>query len=376
MPAPNDVICSALRNERPSWPWASDDTHASDALWRQAELHGVEALLHWRLNGAAWPAALLGSLRHAAVQQAMWELRHQQLLIDTLGALHGVGIEPVLMKGSALAYSLYPNPVLRTRGDTDLIISNADKQRVHETLVGLGYVPNLAVSGDFVSYQASYTQVIEGASHTLDLHWKINNSQLLSKLFTYAELRNTAAPLPRLSPHALGASPVAALLLACMHRSTHKHNPYYVNGTAMYEGNRLIWLYDIHLLAGYLNEPQWQQFCDLAQYKQLRAVCLDGMRRASACFHTAFPDHVIAALARPGPREAPDRYLEGGKLRQQLMDFHALGGGLRQVQFLRELFFPAPAYMRAKYAHSRFSWLPWLYGKRAAGGIAKAFSRR
>jgi hypothetical protein len=373
---PKELICSVLRGEGPSWPWAAEDEQPIDAIYRQAELHGVEALLHSHLNSLDWPAPLLQSLRTAAVQQAMWELRHQQLLAQTLHALHGSGIEPVLIKGSALAYSLYPNPVLRTRADTDLIISARGKQRVHEMLLHLGYVRGVGVSGNFVSYQASYTQEIDGALHTLDLHWKINNSELLSKLFTYEELRETATPLPRLSPDAVGASPVAALLLACMHRSTHKQNPYYVNGTAMYEGNRLIWLYDIHLLAGCLNEQQWQQFCALAQRKQLRAVCLDGMRHASACFHTVFPDHVIATLGRPGPREAPDRYLDGGKLRQQSMDFHALGGGLRQVQFLRELFFPAPAYMRAKYAHSGFSWLPWLYGKRAAGGIVKALSRR
>jgi hypothetical protein len=41
------------------------------------------------------------------------------------------------------------------------------------------------------------------------------------------------------------------------------------------------------------------------------------------------------------------------------------------VRFLRELFFPAPAYMRQKYAHSAAGWLPWLYLRRAFGGFAK-----
>jgi hypothetical protein len=376
MPSPDDLICSALRNEHPSWFCDLGDDDAIGALRQRAGMHGVEALLHSHLNSTAWPASLRQALRDVAVQQAMWELRHQQLLAQTLAALHGAGIEPVLIKGSALAYSLYLNPVLRTRGDTDLIIRTGDKQRVHDTLLALGYERHLGVSGEFVSYQASYTKVADGGSHTLDLHWKINNSELLSKLFTYDELRASAEPLPKLSSHAWGASRVHALLLACMHRSTHKQNPYYVDGVAVYEGNRLIWLYDIHLLAQCLTEQEWQQFCDFAQRKQLRAVCLDGMRQASGCFHTHYPEQVVAALARPGPPEAAARYLNGSKLQQQWMDFRALGGRLRQLRFLRELFFPATTYMRAKYAQSRAGWLPWLYAKRAASGASKALARR
>ena len=371
MPSPDDLICSALRNEHPSWPCEPGDDDAIGALRRRAGLHGVEALLHSHLNSTAWPASLRQALRSVAVQQAMWELRHQQLLAQTLASLHSVGIEPVLIKGTALAYSLYSNPVLRTRGDTDLIIQASDKQRAHNALLAMGYERHLGVSGEFVSYQASYTKVADGGSHTLDLHWKINNSELLSKLFTYDELRASAEPLPRLSSHAWGASRVHALLLACMHRSTHKQNPYYVDGVAVYEGNRLIWLYDIHLLAQCLTEQEWQRFCDLAQRKQLRAVCLDGMRQASTCFDTHYPDPVLAALTYPASPEAPARYLNGNKLQQQWMDFRALGGGLRQLRLLRELFFPASAYMRAKYPQSRSSWLPWLYLRRAAGGFTK-----
>ena len=180
----------------------------------------------------------------------MWELRHQQVLTRVHAALADIGVQPVLLKGTALAYALYPDPMLRARGDTDIIIPSTERWRVHDVLTTLGFELDMGVSGEFISYEASYTfTAADMGMHNIDLHWRINNSELLSRLFSYDELLENAIHLPKLCPEALGVSPVYALLLACMHRATHKQNPYYVDGVAYYSADRLIWLYDIHLLA-------------------------------------------------------------------------------------------------------------------------------
>lgn len=366
-----DLICAALRGEKPAWP-LPEDLEANANFFREAEMHGVQALLHSVPQPNKWPQSVLQELRSGAVQLAMWELRHQQMLAQTLAALGEAAIEPVLIKGTALAYSLYADPALRTRGDTDLIVPIDAKHRVHEVLTSLGFERSLGVSGEFVSYQASYTRIApDGGAHTLDLHWKINNSELLSRLFTYEELRRDADPLPQLCPQALAASRVHTLLLACMHRATHKQNPYYVDGEPHHNPNRLIWLYDIHLLAGRLSAPEWDEFVRLASAKGLRAVCLEGMLHAQECFGSAHPERVLAALAQAGTTEPAAQYLDAGKLRQQWMDFCALGSVRRQLRFARELLFPSPAYMRSKYSERRSGWLPWLYLRRAAGGVVK-----
>lgn len=377
MPTADDLICAALRGENPAWPWADHSAAIAD-LDSQVAFHGVPALLYSCLASGDWPSTVVQNLRARAVQQAMWELRHQQVLARTLAALDEIDVQPVLIKGTALAYSLYADPVLRTRADTDLIIPMDAKDRVHGLLTSLGFERSLAVSGEFVSYQASYTcDTADGASHTLDLHWKINNSELLSRLFTYDELWRDAAPLPQLCPDALGASQVHALLVACMHRSTHKQNPYYVNGEPHHDADRLIWLYDIHLLAGRFNIREWDELVRLAGEKGLRAVCLEGMRHAQACFHTQYPEAVLEALAKRGlgTAEPAARYLAGGRLRQQWMDFAALGSFARQLQWLRELFFPPAVYMQSKYADHRLDWLPWLYLWRACAGLIRGVAR-
>ena len=364
-------MCAALRGEARAWPHAVDAALA-DAFLARSEYHGVQGLLYERLHGAAgWPAALLETLHRQALGGTMWELRHQQVVAEMLAALAQIGVEPVLFKGTALAYSLFPGPALRTRGDTDLFVPPRDKARTLDALAGLGFARVLEL-GELTSYQACLTREVPGGGeHTLDLHWKINNSELLSRLFDYGELRRAAVPLPALSTHALGAGPVHALLIACMHRARHKQAPYYVDGVVHYSGDRLIWLYDIHLLAQALSPKQWAEFLALAGQKGLRAVCLEGIEQTQRCFATTVPDDAMEALAQPGPAGRADAYLNARHLRRRWLDLCAHDGLAGKLRFARELAFPAAEYMRERFPYARPGWLPWLYVLRAIGGLRK-----
>lgn len=369
------LICAVLRGEKPKWPDLRD-SELVDAFLTRSNYHGVQPLLNELLGGSSWPALLLQRLRHDSLDWAIWELRHQHVVTQTIASLAATGIRPVVFKGTALAYSLYRSPVLRTRGDTDLIVPREAGGQVGDALLAMGFARDVGVIGEFVSYQSRYTREEAGGQlHTLDLHWRINNSELLARLFTYEELSREAIAAPRLGSHTLLASPAHAMLLACMHRATHTHNPYYVNDVAHYGGDRLIWLYDIHLLAGSFTTAQWENFVRLADEKGLRAVCLDGMKRSRDCFHTCYPEAVLAALTHTGAEEPAAIYLGGGNLRQQWMDFCAIKGLRARCRFLLEVLFPPIAYMQIKYPKAAPGWLPWLYTRRAFGGVFKRLFR-
>jgi hypothetical protein len=376
MHAFDDLICAVLRNERPRWPWATDAKAISEFL-AHAEASGVQALLHHHLGPiATWPLPLRDQLRLRAVHLAMWELRHQQVLTRTLGALSRIGIEPVLFKGTALAYSLYADPALRTRSDTDMIVPADRKEAVHAELVSEGYRRDMAVSGEFVSYQSNYTlERDDGTAHTLDTHWKINNSEVLSRLFSYQELRAKAQPAPRLCAQAWAAAPVHALLLACMHRATHKQVPYYHRGKAIEDPNRLIWLYDIHLLALAMGPDEWDECSRLATTKGLRAVCAEGLREAQLRFNSPLPEKVLQGFGNTTETEKASRYLAASTWRQTWMDFWALDGATTKLRMTAETLFPSEAYMRARF-DAAVTPLAWLYLRRAARGVAKRLRAR
>jgi len=371
--AVDELISATLRGEDVSWCGNNGAAFAETVLER-CDYHGVGALLNEQLqNRGGWPAFVLDALHSRALAQTMWELRHQHVLRGLLAALSKSGIHPVIFKGTALSYSLYTNPALRARGDTDVIVGPQERSRAADVLTSQGFELSTGVTCvEFIIYQASYKRDCAGnGEHHIDLHWRINNYEVLSQLFSYEDLRSKAEPLPRLCTDALAAGPVHALLVACMHRAVHMQSPYYVNGAACYGGDRLIWLYDIHLLARGSTHAQWQEFLDEAQQKGLRSVCREGLERARTHLHTNIPDFVLASLEEAGTRERVSTYLNGSKLRRTRMDFRAIRGARNKLRFLGELALPPAAYMRSIYPDLRQSGLPWLYVRRTARGLMK-----
>jgi Uncharacterised nucleotidyltransferase len=362
------LICAVLRGDEAVWPDGLSYDPAEVFLER-ARYHGVEALLHERLTrNQTWPESVRQTLHQHALAEGMWELRSQTVLKSVLEALARIEVRPILFKGAALAYSLYPKHMLRSRGDADMLILPRDRADVIDVLGSLGFARNVGVAGDFINYQGSYTLTAsDGGLHSIDLHWKINNSELLSRLFSYPELLSRSTLLPRLCSEAVGAGAVDALLLACMHRATHKRNPYFVDGVPYYGADRLIWLYDIHLLAQSFTSAEWRGLAIGATEKGLCATVLDGLQSAARRFSTPCPDDIRDALSRTG--EPVTIYFEAGALRQHIIDFLSIDGHANRLRYVRELVFPPAGYMHAKYSDADLEWLPWLYARRAIGGL-------
>jgi len=94
---------------------------------------------------------------------------------------------------------------------------------------------------------------------------------------------------------------VDALLFACIHRTGHANAPYHVPGTDELAGDRLIWLYDIHLLFSRMSAAEQAEFAVRAAEKKIRAICRDALQRSAECFATAIPAAVRGAIPRPRP---------------------------------------------------------------------------
>lgn len=373
------LIRACLRAEAPAWP-AGAGPELGEAVLEQCGVHGVGALVYEHLGSAqGWPRQTLERLREQAAAAAMWEAHHRRILARALAALAGRGIEPVLLKGTALAYACYPDPALRARSDTDLLIPAEARDEADAALRELGFARATGVSGELISYQASYqTDDPLGLAHVIDLHWRVNNSELLARLFSHAELRARAVPVPALG--GMATCPVDALLIACMHREVHRRSPYWVEGVAHFSADRLIWLYDLQLLAGALGPAERDELARLAHRKGLAAVCRDGLARAAEVLGTgpapAGTAELLRALEPGGRAETPHAYLHASGLRQQYMNFRALAGLGAKLRFLGELAVPPAAYMRARYGDVRPAWLPWLYLRRALRGSAGRLAGR
>jgi len=370
-------LCAGLRNGTVEWPAAMPEALAQRIL-AFADFHGIASLLHARLAPCEGvPRLVREGLRDCAIGWAMRELGEKQALACLIPALVRRGVRPLLFKGTALAYSHYSDPALRQRADTDIFVGRVERTAAYETLTELGWSNASKMTTEVSSHQASFSFDAPGdATIHVDLHWRISNSAVLHRLFEHDDLWNRSVRLPSLHPLARGANHVDALLIACMHRLVHLRAPYYFEGSARFVPDRLIWLYDILRLTKTFTPADWAEFEQRACEKGLSDACRDGLLSAKARLGALYPETVLDARARSSSAQATATYLRASWLRREWMDFRAVEGISGKLRFLVEVIFPPAEYMRERYGGCGRRWLPWLYLRRAVGGVSKRLRGR
>ena len=328
--------------------------------------HGVEGLIWVGLGEAASPRgrqareALHARARGAAARELFIQ-RDMRLVLDALAA---AGVPALAIKGSALAYAVYPQPWLRPRTDTDLLVRFDDVAEASRQLEACGYARTTALtSGTLVSHQVAFERLDDHqVHHVVDLHWKIVNPQILADALTFDDLWRGCHPAPALGPSARIPSPVASTVLSCVHRLAH------------HQGHeRLVWLYDLRLLTARLGALEWDQLRELACARRVAALCLDGLSRARDRLGADLPVTVESALRLAAPGEPSHRYLEGAVHRRAVLtsDLGALPSWRDRLRLLREHAFPPPAFMRQRYGVKNSWLLPALYVHRIVTGAYK-----
>ena len=287
-------------------------------------------------------------------------------MINVQETLQAAGLKSLSIKGFPLSYTLYPEPHLRLFSDIDLLFPDHESaDKAWNLLAGMGYARPVTTSGKFISHQFScYRTGTSGFSFALDLHWRVNNHYFFSNALTFEELDSSSIPLPGLAPGMRTLSPVYAMVFACMHRIAHIPDE---------KSDRLVWLYDIHLLAESFNEDQWSCFIDLAGRKKLSSVCRDGLLAGKKSFNTRLPDDVLEKLQREGTNDPIQPAALTSTWKYQLVNFQAMPGWTERFCMLQEHLFPPADYMLAKYKTSKKWLLPFFYLKRIITGLTKIF---
>jgi hypothetical protein len=336
-----EPLRAALRGERVEWPALREDEV------RTLVVHGVAPIVY--------DVAGVPELRAEAIRAAAAETRVREDLVEILRAL---GENVLVIKGSALAYDLYARPELRPRGDTDLLISVKDLQRVREIMRGLG-AEEIPASGD----EHGLRQIVfvrNGQAY--DIHWAVTNTPVFADVVRFDQVR--AKRIEALGAN--GLDDVDALLLACIHRVAHHH-----------DSDRLIWLADIALLRKRMSEDEHRAFWRAAAERGVVGVCRRSIELAGEWFgasgHRAEDYLTREELDR---NEAASAFLDrsithGGVM---LANFKALPWRAR-IERLWHLAFPPPSFMRETFGVRNAVTLPWWYVVRGVRGVGRLFRR-
>jgi hypothetical protein len=196
------------------------------------------------------------------------------------------------------------------------------------------------------------------------MHWKISNSQVYAQAFEFDDLYSQSRTDDVLADNSRALSDTHALLLACLHRIAHKTEGMH---------NRLIWLYDIHLLAAAFTAEQWEELYTLTSQKGFCGICLDGLKTTMATLGTDINDDLIKQFEESAKNEKYDSGINDSRIGSTITNLQALPDWKSKLTLVKELFFPDPKYMMVKFDTRNKALLPYLYLKRGVGGLLKVF---
>ena len=325
-----------------------------------AEREGVAGLLA-HAAGPDSDAQLIALRRRLRLEE---ELRAAEMrrVVEALGT---AGIRAVILKGSALAYTHYPEPWCRTRADLDLLVARNQRAAAGQVLRTAGYVPGDLVSGTWLMQQDLWErELAPGAVQMVDVHVEFTNRVFFASHFPSADGLAHAVPAPFAGPHGWQLDPADALIFSCVHRVAHHSRD-----------ARLIWSSDIARQAAACPPAAVAVLLERASRFGLAAICAHELEAARAIWGGqagAFADEVIAALRDAGRDDASRVFLRAGRGQagDLWLDLGVLPTWSARWQLLIEHAFPPRTFMLRQPGATRLN-LPWRYARRMLAGPLK-----
>ena len=340
-----------------------------DALWEEACATRVDVLVAsvaLREKGMLPDAARRRMSQRLRAAQAMEMVRHREIS-RIVEAFDSAGVHVLLLKGAALAYTVYPQPHLRPADDIDLFIRHEARAHAERSLAACGYERVQEPDVELASSQRHYVQRdAKGPIPWVDLHWRVANPRVFGDAISFEDAWSASVPVLSIGRTARTLATPDALLLACVHRVAHHQ-----------DRPDLLWIWDIHLLAGQMTAVDGDVFVQRAERGGICAVSVRGLELAHDRFRTPAVPSLIQRLRSAGACEPSSRFLGGGLRQVDVLtaDLAATKSLGHRLQLLREHLFPPRAYIRARYPQWPGIVLPFAYADRIIRGAPKWFQR-
>lgn len=324
-----NVIAALMKGDAVEWPQGVDAREFLAACDR----HGATPLVASRLAG----------LESLARIHAAHEVVRRREVDSLLERFERARIPLLVFKGEALARTHYRDPALRPRCDTDVLIERERMDDAARVLAEAGYREEPNSGGETISRQRIWTRTAAlGIRHSIDLHWALSNRARYAGAFSFGELWSRGVALH--GAHVRMPSESDALLIAALHLAAHHRGD-----------ERLIWIYDIHLLRGAMSE----EVRAMARERGIE----EALDRALALAERWFGDGNAVAARR------------GSAVRDFVDDLRFTRGARGKLRLLREHLLPPGDYVLRKYGATSRAMLPLLYVRRAVAGSARLLLR-
>jgi hypothetical protein len=311
------------------------------------------------------PETVTDEMRQAFLVSCVRSLQMERQLLEIVDAFRGQGVRVLVLRGPALAFSLYPDPAMRPSSDLDLLVMPEQVVQARGILEGLGYTcmaKRFEVARDFFREECFIDQKNSGNKFPVDLHWVhwelhpfFKGSEKIDIEDLFQRAWNVETPTFAFETlHPVDYLIHSAIHLVMIHRME----------------MRLSWIYDTAMLAQHLQVPaDWQTLQERSIAWRARLPLEQCLKMAQVWAGLELPDGFEDFSTWPQPSEdeasvwadTMHHHWVTILLKRSLSSPSLL---LKRVPSLLRLLFPHPDMVRLCYPTSSNWLLPVSYVRR------------
>ena len=380
-----------------------------EALLQVAETERLGALLYQVVRGQnLLPPAVEEALHAARLTTALRDRFLREELATILERLAAQGVEVLLLKGAALAQTVYGGAGLRPMGDLDLLVHADAVQPALGTLAELGYrrVGREVRPGADLVYESHVRLDKTGLVYlAVEVHWSLFDSPYYQQTLPMAWFWDTALAIQMAGPHlstdrsgadctdgmgpgrdmghaaceeigntpAWVLGPEAQILHLCGHLVV-QHGD---------EEPRLLWLHDVaEVLVHYRDQLDWQELLKRAQDCALVLPLQRVLGQVAAEWGAPVPAGALAQLNALRPAQAEMQVVawrtaaERPVAQRFWSDVASMSGWRQRLHYAWIQLFPSAAYMQERYGIRHRLLVPLYYPYRWWVGLRSVVAQR
>ena len=354
-------------------PDARVDRGAWDALTDLAIRERVAPLLSQRLEARndvpdLARQKLRAELYHTGAFNIVLYRELARLLEDAPGRV-------VVLKGAALASSIYDDPALRPMCDIDVLVRREDLALWTSHVTDLGYERASPEMARGLSKAVHYHVAFRGGPHgetVIELHWSLiagdSDWRTPDIDWFWSQTEPWHPPEASAGHEALQLTPAARLLYLSAHAMLQ-------HGSA---ATRLLWLYDIHRVVEQgVARLSWPEIVSRARTLEWDSAVAEALERAEGLFRTPVPPGMSEALRTSAAARSRAHVAEKADSRTRraelvLRELECLDW-FGRIRLCLAIVFPSPTYLKWRYPKTGRLW-PLAYFYRWSVVAARAVS--
>jgi len=289
-------------------------------------------------------------------------------LSSLLSGLESTNLSTIVLKGGALAETVYPRSDTRPLGDIDLLVKPSDLERVHQLLVQSGFRP-WAPETHAGAHEAFENEKVyrkpRRVAIEVDVHWSLFDSPYYQNKISmdwFWETSQTMQVDGRSPMRVLGTE--AQIIHLCGHLCLH------------HEGVELFWLHDVaEVVHAHKEVINWATVLDRAREFELILPLRQILNRVAADWRIDIPASVLSKLDSLEPSAQEKRIFawltatNPPPAQRLWADIRSLPQWSQRLRFLWSNLLPSPAYMRQRYGVRHSALLPFYYPYRWYRGL-------